>query len=264
MQILGGKPNKNICGLNGYLRPKTNTSLWWFKGYLFIPLLCIRALNEPLRSSSNRCCSHKVSGIYLAPVHLSSRHLDNVSEQQAWHWNCYSARCCAPRSVSPGQLGALSHTSSEFLSLPPGREDICERWGRQRLCTGPLTTHSEKWALSPAPQSVLRNRSFLFIAPCEKCGRPIDETKETKRISQYAARALNATKRTWWTSSQRWQEQAVVISATLTSWVLWPLLSQPILCREQNWEMGNLSSKSSDVITYKTSNRLYFIKQVYF
>lgn len=43
------------------------------QGCLFISPLCIRALNGPQRSSSNRCCSHEVSGICLATVTLSSR-----------------------------------------------------------------------------------------------------------------------------------------------------------------------------------------------
>lgn len=55
------------------------------QGCLFISVLCIRALNKPQISSSNRCCSLEVSGIYLATVHLSSRALGNIWEQQAWH-----------------------------------------------------------------------------------------------------------------------------------------------------------------------------------
>lgn len=69
----GGKHKTKTCGLNSYLKLKTNTPLWWFKGYLFTPFLCIGVFNEVQRSSSNKCCSHGISEIYLATVHPSSQ-----------------------------------------------------------------------------------------------------------------------------------------------------------------------------------------------
>lgn len=91
-QILGGKQNKNVCGLNGYPRPETDTSLWWFEGYPFIPLSCIRVWMSHWEGAAADAVPMRFLESTWPLFASADEHLDNVSEQQAWHWNFCDVR----------------------------------------------------------------------------------------------------------------------------------------------------------------------------
>lgn len=115
------KQNENIWSLSGYPRPKTNTSLWWFKGYLLILLLCIiRALKEETEKQQQmsfpwdfwNLLGHR--SLQQPGIWTMSWKSSLALKRPWWPFGC------APRPGVPGKLRAISHTSLSFLSLPPG------------------------------------------------------------------------------------------------------------------------------------------------
>lgn len=101
--------------------------------------------------------------------------------------------CWVPVPECPGSAKSYIHPHSFSVSLPgcPGSaKSYCSHilivsqsssqegghfWTMRSLWSLPHT-HSERWALSPAPRSAQRNRSCLFAALCEIHGKTIDGT----------------------------------------------------------------------------------------
>lgn len=123
-------------------------------------------------------------------------HLDDVLEQRAWHWNIYGVLFDVhPGWRSPGQLRAISHTSSLFLSLPPTRGDIYYRLRGQNLWTVPLT-RSERCALSPGARTRPQEYELPLSRLLWKMWQVHRWHIRNKQNRPVAARILNATKQT--------------------------------------------------------------------
>ena len=173
-QIQGGKTNQKHMWPEWLSQAQDKHVTLVVQGCLFISPLCIRALNGPQRSSSNRCCSHEVSGIGLATVPLSSRafgqYLGTASLALKLLWCLF---CWVPVPECPGS--AKSYCSHILIVSQSSSQEGGHFWMMRSLWSL-LHTHSERWALSPAPRSAQRNRSCLFAALCEVHGKTIDGT----------------------------------------------------------------------------------------
>lgn len=140
--------------LKWLLQFRINTSLQWFQGCVFMPVLGSRGLNEPSRETAQTSDVVSVRLLESSWPRLTSvaRNLDTSSEQQAWH--CL----CVPLDAHPGKdpwasqshfshwLG-VSHSSSwEEGHLLTLRKTEGLNWDSHSLLHVSLKPWQQKWA----------------------------------------------------------------------------------------------------------------------